>query len=289
MIRPNSLEQKWPNSITLIRHGETHANLDQVTEVEGYAEFKKQFHSEYDNLTPFQVAKRLFPSPKLRAMAEDILEKWHPKVGDYETALTDKGWDQARKTGKGMAAGKIEVPSMVYVSPYKRTLDTLAGMIEGWPELKEAMVLEDDRIREKEMGKLSVYGNWRLYDVFNPEYAMLYKMSSRYEFRSEGGESTLDVRGRTRGFISTVIREHGGLQLPENKPENIVVVTHSMTILALRANFERWSREKFFYEDENNFPHNCGLTVYRGKVATGNSRRGQKGRLVLDENNIKLY
>jgi len=131
----------------------------------------------------------------------------------------------------------------------------------------------------------------------------------------------LDVRARVRSFVEMVIREHGAMpetfkdvmvgklnqysqggllssamdklkMTPDTLPEDILVVTHSLTILAIRANLERWDKEKFLHENKHNFPVNCGLTIYRGKTPTlSQTRQGRNGKLTLDpsEYNIKLY
>jgi broad specificity phosphatase PhoE len=312
--------QKWPNTITLIRHGETEYNLHKTEKVEGYEEFRELFEEEHGKLTATSYARGEFPSAKLKEMAIGILDKYTPDYGDYSTRLTDWGFEQARQTGEKLHT-KVPLPKTIYVSPYVRTKQTLEGIQEGWPELKKVRVLEDDRIREREHGRAAIYGDWRIMDVFNPQQALLYKLSSQYEFRQEGGESLLDVRKRTRDFVGMVIREHGGLVhtpkdvltnyvenyskggvlskvlnkleiKPDTVPEDILVVTHSLTILALKANFERWTKEKFLDEHKNKFPLNCGVTIYRGKKSDpGRSRQARLGRLVLEpeEYNIQLW
>lgn len=312
--------QKWPKTVSLIRHGKTVANLHKTEEAEGYEEFQQQFTVEYEKITPGIVARGLFPSPVLKEMALKILEKWAPDYSDYEVALTDEGMDQAVKTGQRLA-DKIALPQAIYVSPYKRTKQTLAGLAEGWPALGKVKTVEDDRVREKESGMHCVYGDPRLYNVFHPQYALLKELNTYYEYRAEDGESLLDVRARVRSFVEMVIREHGGMPetfkdviigkvnkysqggllgsvldklkiTPDTLPEDILVVTHSLTILAIKANLERWDKEEFLSQNKHNFPVNCGVTIYRGKASVSSgSRQGRNGRLTLDpsEYNIKLY
>lgn len=162
--------------------------------------------------------------------------------------------------------------------------------MEGWPELRGVKVLEDDRIREQEHGKRIVYADKRLYFVFNPEYALLSKMSTDYEYRHEGGESLLDVRGRLRDFVGMLIREHGGLYEPVIPPGNPMLVTHHLAIMGMRANLERWDRERFLHENEKNRPPNCSVTTYsRMDTESHRSLQGRAGRMILAHENLILY
>ena len=311
---------KWPRSVTMVRHGYSVANEHRLEKIEGYDEFREKFEKELEALTPAIHARRLFPSNELREMAARILEKYAPDFNDYDTKLTDEGWRQARVTGKKLP-GVAPKPKIIYYSPYQRTRETLEGLMDGWPELKGVKRAEDDRLREREHGRTSIYGDWRLNSVFNPQAALLYKISEHYEFRQPNGENVMDTRDRIRSFISTLIREHGGLPQTwkdqmmvglhefsqggvvekavklagvkaDTVSEDVMLVTHGLTILAMKSVFDRWDREKFTYEHHNNLPVNCGVTIYRGKESDpGRSRQGRHGRLILDpkENNMKLY
>jgi IS5 family transposase len=61
-------------------------------------------------------------------------------------------------------------------------------------------------------------------------------------------------------------------------------VTHHLTILSFRANYERLSPEEFIRLDEHEKPVNCGITVYRG-----DPNQGKDGKLVLQIYNKKFY
>ena len=85
-----------------------------------------------------------------------------------------------------------------------------------------------------------------------------------------------DVRERNRSIINTVIREYSG--------QNVMMVTHHLSILAFRANFERLGEQGFIDLDQHEKPINCGVTIYRG-----NPDMGEEGRLLLDTYNERLY
>jgi len=63
-----------------------------------------------------------------------------------------------------------------------------------------------------------------------------------------------------------------------------MAITHHLTILATRANFERMGPEDFLHLDEHEKPVNCGVTRYVGKAMLGS-----RGRLELEEYNRRYY
>ena len=253
---------------------ESSYNAINRNEIPGYKEFSELFKEEYEKLTLEGVVKGEFPSPKLLKLAKELVPLLAARESDYDTSAADGAVEnQAIPTGQHLNEC-MDLPGAIYVSPYKRTRQTLEGLLEGWPELKESKIVEDDRIREQEYGKSIIYNDKRLYFVFNPEYAVLHKFSTGYEYKHEGGESLLDVRSRLRDFVAMIIREHGGT------PEDILIVTHNLAIMALRANLERWTREEFLDKNANDRPPNCSLTKYKA---------ADTGRLELEHENLVLY
>ena len=88
--------------------------------------------------------------------------------------------------------------------------------------------------------------------------------------------SPSDVRQRNLSWIATLTREFAG--------KRVMAITHHLTILSTRANFERLSPERFIHLDEHEKPVNCGVTRYEGNPAVG-----RQGRLELAEYNRKYY
>lgn len=315
--------KKWPEEIVMIRHGESRYNAQDRESVSGYSEFVEQYQKEFETLTPAMLASGKFPSKTLIKLAMKFQtnveekSKYVIRTSDYDTPLTEFGNYQSETTGRGLSS-LIRVPSKIYVSPYLRTRQTLEGITRGWPELGKVPLMVDERIREQEHGVRAIYADQRVYSVFNPQYALLRKLSTEYEYRHEGGESLLDVRQRIRGFVVTVIREHGGLPgtlkdhlidlvqsryrvagkvfdtlgiSADTTPEGVLLVTHHLTILAMRANFERWDRDKFIGANKlENRPKNASITVYRStKTGKHRYRQGKGVRLNLEHNGITLY
>jgi len=234
---------KWPLSITLVRHGES-----QYNELRFYKERSKRY----------QLFKEEFskdPRSKVcRKLAEEMLGDFYLNVSDYDTPLTRKGYIQAVKTGNNVQ-NVIPVPDVVIVSPYRRTRETFQGMSEPWPALVGRELVYDDRVREQEHGLALLYNDWRIFEVFHPEQHTLRKLMGPYWYQYPQGESVSQVRDRIRSFTNTLIREYAG--------KHVMLVTHHLTILSIRANFERLSPEDFIQLDEKQKPRNCGVTIYR--------------------------
>ena len=237
---------KWPHSITAIRHVESAYNEIDKNEIKGYKAFSDQFDEEYEALNLEVISNKKFPSSSLLEKAKKLIPELAAQHSDYDTEIANGAQEQATITGRKLP-NRIPLPNVVYVSPYKRTRLTLEGLQEGWPALAKVKVLEDDRIREQEYGKQTIYTDWRLYFVFNPEQALLRKCSTEYEYKHEQGESILNVRDRMRYFLSMLIREHGG---EKKEAEHVMLITHHLAIMAMRANIERWSREVFLEKNK---------------------------------------
>ncbi len=289
--------QHYPNSIVMIRHGESEVNLDVAQRIPEYAEFRDRYDLEYAQASVERYTKGLFPSVRLSELARRVVEKMPDPISDFDIPLTDLGWQQSRETGQQLRR-RVALPKQIYLSPYRRVRETLAGIIEGWPELGGVSRIEDGLLREKKNGVCELYhGNWRLSNVFHPEDALRFKSAGYYKFNYTGGESLLEVRDRVRNFIAEVLAIHAGqprtlrdyvceavddysrgglwsalraLEIkPDTKPEDIMVVSHGIAILAMRANLEGWGEDDFMIEHRQHPPVNCGVTMYSGGKGLG--------------------
>ena len=256
---------KWPSMVTLIRHDKSAYNaLRDLKELDpDYREFKQLF----DQHGPHH--------PRVRYLAEKVKDRVRLDVGDWNTPLHDGAGCDAKTVGARLAESH-PLPDVIYASPYLRTVDTLKWLKEGWPALHDVPTFEDDRIREQEHGIAVLYNDWRLFHVFHPEQHDLFALDGSYRYRYPQGENTYDVRQRGRDFITMLGREYAG--------QVVLVISHHLTILGIRANRERWSAKQFIKEDSDNKPINCGVTIYRGMPD-----QGKDGRLVLQDYNLKLY
>lgn len=257
---------KWPASIALIRHGESEYNAlkEKKRKDPEYLEFLKAYNDDYQ-------------SPACRKLAHLIWKRYDLGVSDYETPLSALGREQAFKTGAALAQENIPAPDVILVSPYLRTRETWEEMQRGgFKPSANARVIIEDRIREQEHGLSTLYNDWRILHVFHPEQKLLRDRKGPYWYQQPQGESISMVRDRSRNVTTMLIREF------QNR--HVLLVTHHLTILSFRANYERLTPEEFIDLDENNKPINCGVTRY-----IGDSAQGTDGRLVLSEYNTKHY
>jgi broad specificity phosphatase PhoE len=264
ILEPRYL-MKWPAELLLIRHAESaYNNLKKEKEADpDYRRFRDLFDNDRSN-------------PEIQLLARTLLKSHSLGCSDRETPITPKGEAQARTTGRAMRESGMSSPDVIFVSPYLRTEQTLRILQEEWPDLQKAPVYREERIREKDHGLGLIYNDWRIYHLMNPEQAELYKLLGEYDYRFLNGENIPDVRQRNLSWITTLTREFSG--------KRVMAITHHLTILATRANFERLSPEQFLHLDEYEKPVNCGVTRY-----LGNPDMGRRGKLELREYNRQFY
>ncbi len=252
---------KWPEELLLIRHAESAYN-DLKRAKQGDPEYIR-FRDMFENGSP---------TPELQELARTLHKRYALGCSDRDTPITTKGEEQARITGQEMRKQGVNCPDVVFVSPYLRTEQTFSILQEEWPELHTATVYREERIREKDHGLAILYNDWRIYQVMHPEQAELQRLLGEYDYRFVNGENIPDVRQRNLSWITTLTREFSG--------KRVMAITHHLTILATRANFERLSPEQFLHLDEHEKPVNCGVTRY-----IGDPQLGRSGKLRLHEYN----
>jgi broad specificity phosphatase PhoE len=256
---------KWPTELLLIRHAESaYNNLKKTKEADPeYRRFRELFESDRSHAEVLPLAL--------------LLQERHSLgCSDRQTPITAAGERQARITGRRMREAGVDAPEVVFVSPYLRTLETLRLLTQEWPEIGPARVYREERIREKDHGLALLYNDWRIYHVLHPEQGRLHDLLGDYDYRFLNGENIPDVRQRTHAWITTITREYAG--------KRVMAITHHLTILATRANFERMSPEEFLHLDEHEKPVNCGVTRYIGKAVDGG-----RSKLELKEYNRRYY
>lgn len=82
------------------------------------------------------------------------------EIGDHAISLSDHGHEQAREAGRAIGRQWL-AGALVYCSPYRRTRETLAALLDGArdeedDDLRSAIrVYEDPRLREVEHRRLT--------------------------------------------------------------------------------------------------------------------------------------
>ncbi|MDP3672238.1 MAG: histidine phosphatase family protein [Telluria sp.] len=166
------MEQKWPQEIWLVRHGQSAGNVARDA-----AEAVAGLHID--------IATR-----------------------DVDVPLSDLGVEQAHDLAGWFAAMPAHSrPNVVLHSPYVRATDT-ARIILGRMGTSPGMVVQsDERLREKEFGiidRLTSHGIAHKY----PELFEQRQHVGKFYFRPPGGESWCDVILRLRSVLDTITREY---------------------------------------------------------------------------------
>ncbi|MFJ4006644.1 histidine phosphatase family protein [Streptomyces sp. NPDC090023] len=142
---------------------------------------------------------------------------------DHALALTDRGREQAEETGKHLREIFGDERVSVYVSPYRRTHETLDAFRLD-PDL--IRVREEPRLREQDWGNWQERDDVRLQKAYRDAYGHFF-------FRFPQGESGADVYDRVGGFLESLFRS---FEEPDHPP-NVLLVTHG---LAMRLFCMRW-------------------------------------------------
>jgi probable phosphoglycerate mutase len=169
-LKPITEEQKWPNLLMIVRHGESERN----------------------------VAKEL-------AKSTDAHGRYGSGLRDVDTPLTVKGRQQAKETGLYLA-GRHQFDA-VFASPYKRTRETSEAILSAY-EPKPNLILEE-RIREIEFGILDGLTANAIREKYPDEFERKQR-EQKYWYRPLGGESRPDVALRVHSFLGTLTRDYRG-------------------------------------------------------------------------------
>lgn len=162
--------QKWPDTIYIVRHGESAGNVARDA-------------AEAAGLGVIDIAGR-----------------------DVDVPLSPLGERQARALGEwfGGLPGD-QKPTVALVSPYLRAQTTAQIALEA-ARLPLAPLV-DERLREKEFGVLDRLTRAGVVAKY-PEQAEMRRLLGKFYHRPPGGESWCDVILRLRSVLDTLSREH---------------------------------------------------------------------------------
>lgn len=168
------MEQKWPQQLWLVRHGQSAGNVARDA-----AEAGKQF-------------------------LIDIADR------DVDVPLSELGQRQAQAMSDWFdALGPENRPTVVLYSPYVRARATAKTVLDRLDRDQLTAVAADERLREKEFGILDRLTPLGIHDKY-PELAEQRAHVGKFYFRPPGGESWCDVILRLRSVIDTITREYRG-------------------------------------------------------------------------------
>jgi broad specificity phosphatase PhoE len=167
------MEQKWPQEIWLVRHGQSSGNVARDA-----AEAAAGLHI-------------------------DIAER------DVDVPLSELGMRQSQALAAWFAAlPPSHRPNVVIHSPYRRAAQTAQFVLDRIGADEALLSVQvDERLREKEFGildRLTTHGIANKY----PELYEQRQHVGKFYFRPPGGESWCDVILRLRSVLDTLTREY---------------------------------------------------------------------------------
>lgn len=197
---------------------------------------------------------------------------------DWKIPLTDKGKSQASDMADKLIdiiRGQIDLlekkskpyfsfPSQetmekvaVYCSPWLRARQTAQPILDRLDVFK---YYEDPRLREQE------WGNFREEELAAKIERERYKFGTFF-YRMPYGESGADVYDRISTFLETLYRDFK----KRESPQNIVIVSHGLTIRVFLMRWFHWLAEEF---DTYKTPKNCEILLMQRES------RGEKYKLL---------
>jgi probable phosphoglycerate mutase len=163
------MEQRWPDVMWLVRHGESAGNVAAAA-------------ARTAGLPMIQIATR-----------------------DVDVPLSPRGEEQAAALGRWFALlPREQRPTVVLTSPYLRARRTAECVLQaGGTEDPEEELVIDERLREREFGVLDRLTMVGIQQRFPEQYEQR-RLLGKFYHRPPGGESWCDVVLRLRSALDTV-------------------------------------------------------------------------------------
>ena len=170
----------------------------------------------------------------------------YSRTQDYKLNLTETGREEAKNAGRKISELIGEEGLYVYVSPYFRTRQTYDEISKSVSQ-NVTQTTEDPRLREQDWGHLRHPDDSKLIENERDEYGTFY-------YRIPSGESGADVYDRVSTFFETIHRDFS----KEDFPENVLIVTHGLTLRLFLMRWLHWSVEMF---ERAASPANCQIVI----------------------------
>jgi broad specificity phosphatase PhoE len=165
---------------------------------------------------------------------------------DFALKLTTAGVDQAKQAGMQIKELLESEKVYAYVSPFFRTRETFKYIRESI-DSNVTRAIEDPRIREQDWGHLRHPDDNKGIIEERDNFSTFY-------YRIPDGESGADVYDRVSSFFDTLHRDFEKTGFPEN----VLIVSHGLTIRLFLMRWFHWSVEEF--ESLHN-PKNCQIII----------------------------
>jgi broad specificity phosphatase PhoE len=166
-------EQKWPDTLWIVRHGQSAGNVARES-------------AELGSLRRIDIATR-----------------------DVDTPLSELGTQQALALGRWIATLPATMqPTAILGSPFIRATTTIQHALRtAQLDMDKVSLRLDERLREKEFGILDRLTKLGMSEKY-PELAEQRAHVGKFYFRPPGGESWCDVLLRLRSVIDTLTRDY---------------------------------------------------------------------------------
>ncbi len=182
----------------------------------------------------------------------NIDDSIYETIPDHALTLTPKGVEQVTATGRRLRAYLKDEPITMYASPYVRTRQTVDALGLGvWSE----DVRIEPRLREQDWANFQDPADIAAQKRLRNDYGHFY-------YRFTHGESGSDVYDRVSTFLESLWRYIEAVPSTRGRPpmseQNLVIVTHGLTMRLFCMRWFHWSVE-YFESLEN--PVNGGHVV----------------------------
>ena len=175
----------------------------------------------------------------------------YENIPDYALKLTPTGVSQAKLAGEEIKSLIGGESVYVYHSPFFRARETFQYISESIGE-NVAKSIEDPRIREQDWGHLRHPDDNKGIIKERDDFSTFY-------YRIPDGESGADVYDRVTTFLDTMHRDFE----KHTYPENVLIVSHGLTIRLFLMRWFHWSVEEF---EKLHNPKNCQIIIMEKQV-----------------------
>ncbi|MDB4908627.1 MAG: putative phosphoglycerate mutase [Gemmatimonadetes bacterium] len=216
----STTKRRWPDRLWIVRHGESSGNVARDA-------------ADAGGLAFIDIAER-----------------------DMDVPLSARGQQQSRALARWFAALPAdEQPTAVLSSTYLRARQTAEQVIQRGGTHRDAALVLDERLREKEFGILDRLTRLGIEQRF-PDQAEARTRVGKFYHRPPGGESWCDVILRLRSVLDTV-------SLHYSQPgSRVLIVAHQVIVLCFRYLVEEMTEEQVLAIDRQSDVVNCGVTEY---------------------------